>query len=87
MHKGRHCIPNDYRYLEKISRDFLLTIKRDNYNINEINNYLNTFSDFDDDIAAKIRMNLKKNEIDYMKINDLIEELKNNVLVDIREHH
>ena len=78
---------NDYRYLEKISRDFLLTIKRDNYNINEINNYLSTFSDFDDDIASKIRMNLKKNEIDYMKINDLIEELKNNVLVDIREHN
>lgn len=87
MYKGRHCILLDYQFLEEVTRDFLREINRDNFDIEDIENYLHTFSDFDFDIASKIRFNLKKSIVNKDKIIDLINELKSNVLVDIREHN
>lgn len=91
MYQGRHCSYSDYQYLEKISNRFLLIINRDNLDNIEIENILNNLSDFDLEISSKIRINLEKMSIDkskhLLKINNLIEELKNNVLVDIREHN
>ena len=87
MYKGRHCIPSDYQILEIVSQEFLLKINRDNFDIEDVEKYLHTFSDFDFDIASKIRFNLEKSEVNKHKIVDLIDELKSNVLVDIREHN
>ncbi len=87
MYKGRHCIPTDYQLLEIVSQEFLLEINRDNFDIKDVEKYLHTFSDFDFDIASKIRFNLEKSIVNKDKIIDLINELKSNVLVDIREHN
>ena len=91
MYKSRHCIKSDYFYLDKISKEFLVVINRDNFSLDEVEKYLDTFSDFDSFISLKIRMNLEKMETDPSKYNnkiiDLIDELKQNVLVDIREHN
>ncbi len=91
MYQGRHCNYFDYRLLEKISDKFLLLINRDNFGFDEAKNYLDTFSDFDFEITSKIRIYLEKINSDRSgainKINQLLEELKNNVLVDIREHN
>ena len=91
MYLGRHCNINDYQYLERTSKEFLLAINRDKLELNEVELYLNTFEDFDFEISSKIRMYLNKLNVDRSKaisqINTLLEELKNNVLVDIREHN
>ena len=91
MYKGRHCVPSDYQLLEKYSREFLNKNNWDNLSKTEISNFVNFIKDFDDDIAFKVRMHLGKSGVDSIakkkKIIDLIDELKNNVLVDIREHN
>lgn len=87
MYRGRHCIPSDYQHLENVSQEFLLEINRDNFDIKDVEKYLHTFSDFDVDIASKIRFYLEKSEVNKHKIVDLINELKSNILVDIREHN
>lgn len=91
MYLGRHCSINDYQLLETISKDFLSFINRDNIDLNQLDRYLKIFSDFDFDISSKIRMCLEKLSTDkdkYLsKITNLLDELKNNVLVDIREHN
>ena len=91
MYQGRHCNYSDYRLLEKISDKFLLLINRDNFCLDEAKNYLDTFSDFDFEIASKIRTYLNKISTDRSgvinKITELLEELRNNVLVDVREHN
>lgn len=91
MYQGRHCSINDYQLLETISKDFLSFINRDNIDLKQLDRYLKIFSDFDFDISSKIRMCLEKLSTDkdkYLsKITNLLDELKNNVLVDIREHN
>ena len=91
MYQGRHCTYSDYQLLENISKEFLSILNRDKFDINEVENYLDTFSDFDFEISSKIRMHLEKISIDrggaIAKITHLLEELKNNVLVDVREHN
>lgn len=91
MYQGRHCSINDYQLLETISKDFLSFINRDNIDLNQHDRYLKIFSDFDFDISSKIRKCLEKLSTDkdkYLsKITNLLDELKNNVLVDIREHN
>lgn len=91
MYQGRHCNINDYQYLERSSKEFLLVVNRDNIDLNQLDRYLKIFSDFDFDISSKIRMCLEKLSTDkdkYLsKITNLLDELKNNVLVDIKEHN
>ena len=91
MYQGRHCTYNDYQLLEKISQEFLSILKRDDFDMSEIEYHLNTYSDFDFSIASKIRTYLEKIDSDrigaILKITPLLEELKSNVLVDIREHN
>ena len=91
MYQGRHCTISDYQLYEKTSQDFLNIINRDNFNIDELDNYLNIFSDFDFSLASKIRTYLEKMDSDrtvtIIKITKLLEELKSNVLVDLREHN
>ena len=91
MYQGRHCNINDYQLLERTSKEFLLVINRDNLDLKDLNSYLKIFSAFDFDISSKIRMCLEKLNTDkdkYLsKITNLLDELKNNVLVDIREHN
>ncbi len=91
MYQGRHCNINDYQLLERISKEYLSFINRDNIDLNQLDRYLKFFSDFDFDISSKIRMYLNKintdKDLNLSKIISLINELKNNVLVDIREHN
>ena len=91
MYQGRHCNINDYQLLERTSKEFLSFINRDNIDLNQLDRYLKIFSDFDFDISSKIRMCLEKLSTDkdkYLsKITNLLDELKNNVLVDIKEHN
>ena len=91
MYLGRHCNINDYQLLERTSKEFLLVINRDNLDLKDLNSYLKIFSNFDFDISSKIRMCLEKLSTEkdkYLsKITNLLDELKNNVLVDIREHN
>ena len=91
MYKGRHCIPSDYQFLEKISQEFLSKNNWDNLSSKEIDNFVNFIKDYDEDIAFKVRIHLEKSGVDSLtrkkKIIDLIDELKNNVLVDSREHN
>ena len=91
MYQGRHCNINDYQYLERTSKEFLSVINRDNFDLKDLNSYLKIFSNFDFDISSKIRMCLEKLSTEkdkYLsKITNLLDELKNNVLVDIREHN
>lgn len=91
MYLDRHCNINDYQYLERTSKEFLSFINRDNIDLNQLNRYLKIFSNFDFDISSKIRMCLEKLSTDkdkYLsKITNLLDELKNNVLVDINEHN
>ena len=91
MYKDRHCSYSDYQLLENSSKDFMLIINRDNLDLKEVEYYLDTFSDFDFEIASKIRTYLNKINTDRSgvinKITELLEELRNNVLVDIQEHN
>jgi len=91
MYQGRHCQYTDYQLLENTSQKFLQIINLDNFVINEVEKYLSTFSDFDFNLSSKIRIYLNKiddNKIGVInKITHLLDELKNNVLVDIREHN
>lgn len=91
MYLGRHCNINDYQLLERISKEFLSFVNRDNLDLKDLNSYLKIFSNFDFDISSKIRMYLEKLSTDkdkYLsKITNLLDELKNNVLVDINEHN
>ncbi|GEM_PF-5949773 len=91
MYQGRHCNINDYQYLVRASKEFLLLINRDNLDLKNLNSYLKIFSDFDFDISSKIGMCLEKLSTEkdkYLsKITSLLYELKNNVLVDINEHN
>lgn len=91
MYQGRHCNIKDYQLLETISKEFLSFINRDNIDLNQLDRYLKIFSDFDFDISSKIRMYLNKlntdKDLNLSKIIALINELKNNVLVDINEHN
>lgn len=91
MYQGRHCNINDYQLLERTSKEFLSFINRDNIDLNQFDRYLKIFSNFDFDISSKIRMCLEKLSTDkdkYLsKITNLLDELKNNVLVDINEHN
>lgn len=91
MYQGRHCNYSDYQLLENSSQNFLQIINRDNFDISEVEKYLSTFSDFDFELSSKIRMYLNKINDDrsgaITKIAHLLNELKNSVLVDIREHN
>lgn len=91
MYKGRHCVTSDYHLLEKISQEFLSKNNWDILSSKEIDNFVNFIKDYDEDIAFKVRMHLEKSGVDPLtrkkKIIDLIDELKNNVLVDIKEHY
>ena len=91
MYQGRHCTSSDYQLLEQLSQEFLNLLNRDNFNIDELDYYISTFSDFDFDLSSKIRIYLNKIDDDRSgvinKITHLLDELKNNVLVDIREHN
>ncbi len=91
MYQGRHCNYSDYQLLENSSQIFLQIINRDNFDISEVEKCLSTFSDFDFELSSKIRIYLNKINDDrsgaIIKITHLLNELKNNVLVDIREHN
>ena len=91
MYQGRHCTYSDYQLFENLSLKLLDVINRDNFELNDIECYLNTFSDFDSSISSKIRINLEKISVDkslvMSKVKSLLEELKTNILVDIREHN
>lgn len=91
MYQGRHCTSSDYQLLEQSSQEFLNLLNRDNFNIDELDYYISTFSDFDFSLASKIRTYLEKmgsdRNVTIIKITNLLEELKSNVLVDLREHN
>ena len=91
MYKGRHCVESDYYLLVKETDKILLLLKDEEVEVlPSLLKYIEFISDFDEDIASKIRFHLDKNNINRSTMIDVItrnvDELKQNVIVDLKEH-
>ena len=91
MFDGRHCTLDDYLLLQKYSESFFKYFKWDKCYEDDYKNFVQFIEDFDFEIASKMRWCLVNYEIPPEEkkqiIADLIDELKLNVLVDVREHN
>lgn len=91
MYKGRHCEESDYILLVRETEKIISLLSKDIDAYSSLINYIDFISDFDEDIASKIRFHLDKDNLDKSKmirvISRYVEELKRNVIVDIKEHH
>lgn len=81
MFDGRHCTHQDLKNLIEETDKF-----KKQQNIDYINEYLKFISRFDQEIADKMRMEIKRCNNDFYKIEMVIDILKQNVIVDINEH-
>ena len=90
MFDGRHCVENDYRLLVNETNKILELLKSDIDPYQALLKYIEFIANFDEEIASKIRFHLNKDNPDKTKmidvINRYIDELKQNVIVDIKEH-
>ena len=90
MYKGRHCTESDYVLLVEKTDEIISLLFSDEDYSEELTNYIDFISDFDKDIASKIRLNLDKDDLSKNEMVDIIathiHELKRNVVVDIQEH-
>ena len=92
MFEGRHCTENDYALLADETDKVLDALSRplDSKSERDIHAFLNVIASFDPYIADDICRLIKDAEGDIGKIRRGIirktGELKQNVLVDIREH-
>ena len=90
MFSGRHCVENDYRLLVNETDKILKILNSDTNPYQTLLKYIEFISNFDEEIASKIRFHLNKDNLDKTKminvINRYIDELKQNVIVDIKEH-
>ena len=92
MFDNRHCVETDYVLLDKETNKIINSILNNSTSLkDELNAYLKLISRFDLDIVEKLtyclsRDNLSPNEMVNI-INQYINTLKQQVLVDIREHN
>ncbi len=94
MYQGRHCSYIDYELLERASSRYLMLLNNRDSGafLTEQDNFISVINDFDYNLASKLKEELllaKENnrwDLAINAVNKYINELKNNVLVDIREH-
>ena len=91
MYRCKHCTYADYQRLVNTTEAYLSNLKENDFNQNDLDNYLYFISDYDDDISVEIRFRLSKGSKDKATVEMVIREqmkiLYNTVLVDIREHN
>ena len=91
MFNNRHCTYSDYRLLVTSSDHFLSLLNtNDKDYLENLDSFLDLIRQFDNDIASQIyvvMVDIKLNkEQKYIRVSEIIESLKRNVLVDIQEH-
>ena len=92
MFNGRHCIPSDYKLLENATSKYIFILEKKSEHAfdSELNLFIDLIKQFDADIAEHLRVKIFFNKGNYEKcisiVKDETDELKRNVLVDIREH-
>ena len=88
MFDGRHCTYRDYDLLVVETEKVLTSLY--NKEKDKIDEFIKLISRFDINIAKDLSREIKMAGDDYQKIAGIIthytDELKQNVLVDIREH-
>ena len=93
MYNGRHCTQQDYEVLVRETEKLLEMLKAIELveQCPELKKYFNLVERFDAEIANKLRFHLSKDKIPVSKMIEIItryiDELKQNVLVDIKEHN
>ena len=92
MFDGRHCTTSDYSLLVKETKRIISIISDVNGNIEKgLENYIKLISRFDMDISDRLMYSLSSKDISRSSMVDIINkyigELKQQVLVDIREHN
>ena len=100
MYNGRHCIKEDYYYMDNLITRFLSYLNQKDkkaFSFGEL--LVKEIKNFDFDIATKVEFKLesakrefkeKSNEEIYSSLKErcipLFDELISNILVDIKEH-
>ena len=92
MFDNRHCTTSDYSLLVKETDRIISIISDVNVNIEKgLENYIRFIARFDNDVADTLKYKLINKDISPSMmvsiINKHIDELKQQVLVDIREHN
>lgn len=93
MFNGRHCVENDYLLLENETSNYILLLQSHQKEAYEeaLENFIDLVKQFDDNIGEKLKskilQNIGNDEVVISIVKTYIGELKNNVLVDIKEHH
>lgn len=91
MFDGRHCTKEDLNLLIKETNRVKLSLAQKDEEVDRfIKRYLELVNRFDQDIADKMRAEIKIASNDYGKIIKIIEKhfevLEQNIIVDIYEH-
>ncbi len=88
MFDGRHCTQKDYSLLVDETDKIIQSISNGYF---DIDNYVKFIARFDIDVADALKYKLSKIDISPSEminvINKYIDELKQQVLVDIKEHN
>lgn len=92
MFDGRHCVEADYALLNKETDKIIkILLSGDKTPEKELNDYLRLISRFDLEISESLKYKLSINNLTPSQmvniINQYIDVLKQQVLVDIREHN
>lgn len=92
MFDNRHCIEADYVLLDKETNKIIKSILNNSKSLkDDLNAYLKLVSRFDLGISEKLTYRLSKENLSPNEmvniINQYIDTLKQQVLVDIREHN
>ena len=90
MYRCKHCTYQDYVRLIKTSDLFLSNLIENGFDQEELDNYLEFISDYNDDISCEIKSKLSRTGLDKYNVEKVIksqlEILYQEVLVDIKEH-
>lgn len=88
MFDGRHCTQKDYALLVDETDKIIQSISNGYF---DIDNYIKFIGRFDVDVADTLRYKVSNKDLSPSEmiktINKYIDELKQQVLVDIREHN
>lgn len=91
MFNNRHCTYSDYRLLVDSSDRFLSLLNTNEKDcLENLESFLDLIKQFDNDIASQIYVVMVDTKLNkeqkYIRVSEVIESLKRNVLVDIQEH-
>ena len=91
MFNNRHCTYSDYCLLVDSSDRFLSLLNTNEKDcLENLETFLELIRQFDNDIASQIHIVMADTKLNkeqkYIRVSEVIESLKRNVLVDIQEH-